>query len=410
METYLYKGRNKRGELMQGSIDAPSSQSVASWLSASGIAPIQIRIDNTGDDAGQKDIFGRSGKASLNQADLIMFTRQMLTLTKSGVPLLTGLASIQLAVSKPAVRDVVREIRAELDKGLELNQAMARQPEFFDDYYVSMIRVGEMSGTLEEVLLRLLEQIDFDRIIKQKIKSALRYPSFVVIALAIAIALMTTFVIPVFAKTYSKFNAQLPYLTQLLLDVSDFARGYWWLIIGAAVAAYAVFKAYVKTPDGHYAWDRFKLRLPIIGKIISKASIARFCRSLATATKSGMPIVQALTLVSRVVDNKYYEERILLIRNGVERGESLKRVSQTAGIFNALEIQMISIGEEAGDIDGMLFQVANIYQEEVEYEINRLTESIEPILLGMMGILVAILMLGIFLPMWKLSQVALQHH
>jgi len=267
-----------------------------------------------------------------------------------------------------------------------------------------MVRVGEESGRLEESFQSLFKQIEFDRNMRQKIKSALRYPSFVMIAIAIAIFILMIFVIPVFAKVYASLNVQLPLLTRVLIASSDFAVGYWWVVLLAVGGVYYLFHYWVKSPQGKYAWDKFKLKLPIIGKILVKATIARFCRSFATAGKSGVPIVQAFQLVSRVVDNAYYEERILQMRNGVERGETLSRVARTSGIFSPLELQMISVGEDTGEVDAMVEQIAVMYQEDVEYEVSKLSEAIEPILLAVMGVLVGILLLGIFMPLWDLGQ------
>ena len=221
---------------------------------------------------------------------------------------------------------------------------------------------------------------------------------------------MTLFVIPVFAQTYKGMHASLPIITLLLLAVSKFSVDYWWAVLAMIGSSFYAFKLFIDQPKGRYTWDKFKLRLPIMGSIIKKATLARFCRSFATASKSGVPLVQAFTLVSRVVDNAFFEERILLMRDGVERGESLLLTAQAAGIFTPLELQMISVGEDTGDVDGMLNQVADMYREEVEYEVSRLSESIEPILLAFMGVLVLILMLGVFLPVWQLGKVALVKH
>jgi MSHA biogenesis protein MshG len=408
MDTFEYKGRNKRGEVMQGTIESPNTQAVASWMLDSGIAPINIEL--------HKDKKGRQPEwflalqvgGAINIREKLLFTRQMCTMIKSGVPMMQALEGIQKSSVNPVLVDLLQDVRASLDKGVELSGALARHPKYFDDYYVSMVRVGEGTGQLEEVFKRLHEQLQFEKIIQQKIKGAMRYPMFVMIAIFIAIAIMALFVIPVFAKVYDKFHATLPFLTLALLAVSDFAVHYWWAVIIVIGFAIYAFKLYIKQPKGRYAWDKLKLKFPVVGGILNKATLARFCRSFATASKSGIPLVQAFTLVSRVVDNAFFEERILLMRDGVERGESMLRVAQSAGIFTPIELQMISVGEETGDIDGMLNQVADMYQEEVEYEVGRLSETIEPLLLAFMGVLILLMMLGIFVPMWDLGTVAFQ--
>jgi len=410
MDIFEYIGRNQHGEITQGVIESSTPQAVAKWMMDSGISPIQIQAQGNKLKGQPQWLLAMQGGGHPRLVDMLLFTRQMGTMVKAGVPIMQALAGIQKSTANQMLVEVIRDIRANLDKGVELSRAMSRHPKIFNDYYVSMVRVGEDSGQLEEIFKRLYEQLEFDKLLAQKIKGAMRYPTFVIIAISIAIAIMTIFVIPVFAKTFAKFHAALPLVTQILLAVSDFSVHYWWLVLAIIGAAIVAFKFYIDQPKGRYAWDKFKLKIPIVGSILKKATLARFCRSFATASNSGVPLVQAFTLVSRVVSNAYFEERILLMRDGVERGESMLRVAQNAAIFNPLELQMIAVGEETGDIEAMLNQVADLYREEVEYEVGRISESIEPILLAFMGVLVLILMLGVFLPMWDLGRVATQKH
>ena len=405
MDTFKYKGRNKRGEMMQGTIESANPQAVAAWMISSGISPINIQVIVNNFEGKSPWLREFLGGGAIGPKELILFTRQIGTMIKSGVPIMRAIAGIQKTTVNPALVELLKDIRVNLDKGVELSAALALHPKIFDDYYVSMVRVGESSGQLEEIFKRLFEQLEFDRHMKMKIKGAMRYPSFVLIAISIAIAVLTIFVIPVFANMYSKFNATLPILTRVLLGSSRFALDYWWAVLAIIGFTIYAFRLYTDQPKGRYNWDKFKLKIPIMGRIQNKATLARFCRSFATATKSGVPLMQAFTLVSRVVDNAFFEERILLMRSGVERGESLLRAAQTASIFSPQELQMISVGEQTGDMESMLNEVADMYQEEVDYEVGRLSESIEPILLGFMGVLVLVLMLGIFLPMWQMGQV-----
>ncbi|MCX7186999.1 MAG: type II secretion system F family protein [Methylophilales bacterium] len=405
MDTFKYKGRNKRGEMMQGTIESANSQAVAAWMISSGISPINIQVIVNKFEGKSPWLREFLGGGAIGPKDLILFTRQIGTMIKSGVPIMQAIAGMQKTTINPALVELLKDIRVNLDKGVELSAALALHPKIFDDYYVSMVRVGESSGQLEEIFKRLFEQLEFERHMKMKIKGAMRYPSFVLIAVSIAIAVLTIFVIPVFANMYSKLNATLPVLTRILLGSSRFAVDYWWAVLAIIGFTSYAFKLYTDQPTGRYNWDKFKLRIPIMGRIQNKATLARFCRSFATATKSGVPLMQAFTLVSRVVDNAFFEERILLMRSGVERGESLLRAAQTASIFSPQELQMISVGEQTGDMESMLNEVADMYQEEVDFEVGRLSESIEPILLGFMGVLVLVLMLGIFLPMWQMGQV-----
>ena len=406
MDTYQYKGRNKHGEIQQGTIESPSPQAVAQWLMDTGIAPISINSQEpTRTDPAW---FTRlMGEDKVTPVDLLLFTRQMGNLVRAGMPMMESIEGIQKSTGNKALARVLQAVRVDLDKGSQLSTALAHHPKVFDEYYVAMVRVGEESGRLEESFQSLFQQIEFDRNMRKKIKSALRYPSFVMMAIGVAMVVLMLFVIPVFAKTYASMHVELPLLTRVLMATSDFAIRFWWLVITVAGVLYYLFHFYTHLPQEKYAWDKFKLTLPIIGKILVKATVARFCRSFAIAGKSGVPIVQAFLLVSRVVDNAYYEDRILQMRRGVERGETLSRVARTAGIFTPIELQMIAVGESTGDVDSMVEQIALMYQEDVEYDVSKLSESIEPLLLAMMGVLVGILLLGIFMPLWDLGQATL---
>lgn len=406
MELYEYKGRNKHGDVMTGTIESASPDAVADWLLGSGIAPVSIQVRRDAPSSQPEWLTRIREYGMLGLRDRLLFTRQMTTMVRAGVPMIQALASIQKSTQNVALIRILRGLRGDLEKGLSLSQAMARHPSFFDDYYVAMVRVGENSGALEEIFRRLFDQLQFEGHMQKKIKSAVRYPAFVITAIAIAVGILTVFVIPAFAKFFDKFNAQLPLATRVLLKTSEFAVNYWYLVILGILAVFILFRAYVNQKAGRYQWDKLKLRIPIAGPIIKKATLARFCRSLSTASRSGVPLVQAFTLVSRVVNNAFYEERILQMRAGIERGDSILRVAQTSEVFTPIELQMISVGEDTGDVDGMLGQVADLYQEEVEFEIDRLSDTMEPLLMAIMGLLVLILMLGVFLPMWQLGAAA----
>lgn len=405
MPMFNYSGRNARGETMQGQVESPSPQAVASWMMTAGITPIRIKAQ--AEDTRPEWLRRIMGERALADVDLLLFTRQMGVMVKAGVAMMQALAAIQKSTRKPRFVRLLQTLRDDLDKGHELSAAIARHPKFFNEYYVNMVKVGEGTGRLEEIFRRLFVQLEFEKHMKQKIKGAVRYPSFVMTAIVIAIAILNLYVIPVFAKVYAGFKVALPPLTQLLIGVSNFVVNYWWAIVAAVVLAVYAFRSWIATRDGRYTWDKYKLRIPIVGSIVVKGTIARFCLSLAIASKSGIPLMQAFTLVSRVVENAFYEQRILQMRDGVERGDSMLRVAQSAGIFTPLELQMIAVGEETGEIDDMMEQVAKMYQDEVEYEVDRLSESLEPILIAAAAVVVLILLLGIFLPLWDLGQAAL---
>ena len=271
------------------------------------------------------------------------------------------------------------------------------------------ILIGEMTGNLDETFLRLYTYIEFEKKMREDIRAAVRYPTFVVIAMAIAITIVNVFVIPVFAKTFANFHTKLPLITRVLIGFSDFMVHNWLLLLVGVVVGALGFRLYTNTPDGRYKWDRYKFKIPIAGKIIYKGTLARFARSLALSFKSGIPLVQGLNVVGMVVDNQYMRARVEQMRDGVERGESISRTAMATGVFNPVVLQMIAVGEETGELDSLMLEIAGMYEREVEYDIKNLSSQIEPIMITALGAMVLILALGIFLPMWSMGQAALHH-
>ena len=405
MNTYRYKARNQRGELLEGTIESPNPQAVAKWMSDTRLFPVSITLQKPAAET-PPWLAALLGENTVGSEEVVMFTRQMASMTKAGLPLMQSIEGLQKASRTKAFSKVLKHVLEDLDKGSSLSRSLQRHPEVFNDYYLNMIRVGEDAGELDQVFAALLRQLEFDRQMKQRIKAAMRYPGFVMGAMFIAIGILTIFVIPVFANVYKTMHLELPLVTRVLVGTSDFAVQYWWVVLGSLVLGYYGVRTWLATEEGRYTWDKHKLRLPLFGKILTKGAIARFCESFATAYRAGVPIVQALSLVAKVVDNAFFETRIMQMREGLERGEGLTKLARSSGIFNPTELQMIHVGEQTGEVDTMMGQIATMYQEDVTYEVSRLSESIEPILLGFMGILVGILLLGVFMPMWDLGQLA----
>jgi MSHA biogenesis protein MshG len=340
--------------------------------------------------------------------DLLLFSRQMYSLLKAGVPILRALAGLQESSTSTAFKDTLRRVRESLESGRELSVSLQRQAPVFSPFYVAMVYVGETTGRLEEIFLRLFHHLEFQEEMRGQVKSALRYPAFVIVVMAVALAIVNLFVIPQFAKVYEGFGAQLPAITRWLIGFSNFCVKYWWLLLAIVVGAILAFRAWTATGAGRYAWDRFKLRIPIAGPIVLKATLARFARSFALAIRSGVTAVHGLTLVSQVVDNTYVAARIEKMRAGVERGESVLRTAIHAGVFTPVALQMVLVGEESGSLDDMMDEVADMYTREVQYDLKTLGSQIEPILIVLLGILVLIVALGVFLPIWDLGKVAFQ--
>ena len=402
MPNFAYRGRNSAGEAVEGMLEAGNASLAADALFGSGVTPLSIEEKAAG---GSLDI--QLFKPRIGHIDILLFTRQIYTLLKAGVPIMRALGGLRDSTSNKAMQGMLQAVRESLDQGRELSVSLARHPKVFTPFYLSMVRVGEMTGRLEEIFLRLFHHLAFERFMREQVKSALRYPSFVVAAMVIAMAIINIFVIPAFAQVFKGFGAELPLVTRFLIGTSDFFVQWWPAMLLALAGAVIAFRQWIQTTDGRYRWDRFTLRIPIAGKIVHKATMARFARSFALAARSGVPIIQALTNVAMTVDNAWIAEKIERMRDGVERGESVLRSAIATEAFTPVVLQMIAVGEESGALDEMMEEIADMYQNEVEYELKTLAQQIEPILIVMLGAMVLVLALGIFLPMWDLGRVAM---
>lgn len=407
MAIYAWKGRNKRGEAVNGKLDAMTEGGVADQLMSIGIAPVHIALADPEQDTAADNWWARLNRRPIVLDDLLLFSRQMYTLNKAGVPILRAFAGLQASASKPAMVEMLMDIRASLDQGRELSAAMGRHKDQFGAFYIAMIKVGEMTGRLTEVFLRVTEHMEFERDVRERIRQALRYPTFVLIAMAVAIVILNIFVIPVFAKVFAGFHTELPLITRGLLAFSGWMIT-WWpaLLIGLLGSGIAI-RAYIRTPAGRYRWDSGKLKLPIVGDIVRKATLARFARSFALSSQSGVPLVQALTVVAQTVDNAFIGSRVEQMRDGIERGESISRCAAATGVFTPVVLQMIAVGEETGELDSLLFEIAEMYERDTDYSIKGLSASIEPVLLAIIGVLVLLLALGVFLPLWNMGAAAM---
>ena len=402
MAVFAYNGKNQGGAAVSGAVDAANAEAAAHQLLSGGIYPISITAQKAdSDEEGIGFSFGRKVKAE----ELIILTRQLYSLTKAGVPLNKCVRGLALTLKNPALVKVLYEIEKNLNSGVTLSTAMSRHVEIFPRLYVSMVLVGENSGRLEDAFKELIDHLELEQETARRISGAFRYPMFVGIALFIAIVILNIFVIPVFADIFKQFGAELPLMTKILVATSNFFVAYWQLLLAAAVFAGFTFHSWTNTEQGLIKWDAFKLRIPVVGSIMQRAVLARFCRTFAMMMSSGVPLIQAVELCSSAVGNAAVGERIRGMRRSIERGESLLQAIGNSDMFTPLVMQMVSVGEQTGNVDEMLNEVADFYNREVDYEIKNLSSNLEPILIVMMSVLVGILAVGIFLPMWEMFSV-----
>jgi len=409
MPIFQYKGRNAKGEAITGELEENTKSSAASHLINIGITPVDITESATEQNNVLDKLQDSLKSRTPDTNDLIMFSRQMSTLLKAGISILPTLQGLKAHMTHIGMRDAIGEIASDLEAGRSLAGSMQKYPHIFSTLFISMVNVGENTGQLDQAFQHIYKYLEIDKETKDRVKAALRYPSFVLIAMAIAVAIINLFVIPAFAKVFAGFGSELPWATKILMATSQFTVNYWQFILLGLILSVIGINAYFKTEEGLYKWDRYKLRLPLVGKIVNMATLARFSRAFSMAFRAGVPITQTLVIVSKAVDNTFIEQRILAMRDGLEHGESLTQTAVASKLFTPLVLQMISVGEETGSVDDMLDEVATFYEREVDYDTKKLSSAIEPIMITVIGIMVLILALGVFLPMWDLGGAAMGH-
>ena len=401
MAYYRYRGRSARGDLLTGRLEADSVNAVAARILNLGITPIEIGPDQL-DGAVLQQFMQRFGAGKPKTADLVLFARQMYSITKAGLPLLRGLRGLAQSTHNALLRDALHDVLHSLESGRDFASSLARHAEIFPPLFLSMVRVGESTGTLDGAFLRLCEYLSQDQDVQDRVKNAIRYPLIVMGVIGIAIAVITVFVIPNFAPLFAVLGNDIPWPTRMIMGTSSFVRHHGLGLIAGSIAGIIVARRYLKTQAGRFRWDRLKLRVPVMGELLHQSVLSRVTRSLAISLAAGLPMIQALTLLSRAAGNEYLAERLLHIRNAVERGDSLSRAATAAGIFPPLVLQMIAVGEETGELTYLREEVSGFYQREVDYRLRNLAAMIEPLLIIAVGGMVLILALGVFLPMWNM--------
>ncbi len=401
MSNYRYRGRSGRGELVTGRLEADTVDTVATRLFNLGITPLHIEVDSP-TKASVQDLLRRFGAGRPSTVDLVLFARQMYAITKSGLPLLRGLKGLAQSTHNAMLRDALHEVLQGLESGRDLSSALARHPDIFSPLFLSMVRVGESTGTLDNAFLQLGEYLSQDQDVQDRVKGAMRYPLIVVIMVGLAVGVITVFVIPNFAPLFKILGDDIPWPTRVIMNTSSFVTHHGLLLVGSTIAAVIGIRRWIGTPAGRYRWDGAKLKIPVLGELISQSILSRVTRSLSISLQAGLPMIQALTLLSRSAGNEYLAERLLRLRDAVERGDSLSHAAGASGVFPSLVLQMMAVGEETGELVRLLDEIAGFYQREVDYRLRNLTAMIEPILIVAVGGMVLILALGVFLPMWNM--------
>lgn len=406
MAAFVYIGRDATGSQVKGKLEAANTAAAAEQLSRQQIIPISIESSNEQSSekqsVGQININELLGFAVVSLDDLIVFCRQMYALMRSGVPILRAINGMADSSTSPHLKSALTEVSTQLEGGYALSTAMNQHPKIFPPLFVSLIHVGENTGKLDDSFMKLASYFDREQETRKRIKTALRYPSFVLGAIVIAMVILNIFVVPTFADMFTKLGADLPMATKVLIASSNFFLAYWPHMLVGCIFIFFGIRNFVRTDKGRYWWDKRKTRLPVVGSIIERSILSRFAHSFAIVLRAGVPMTSGLNLVSDAVDNSYMREKIITMRKSIESGESLLRSSHASDLFTPLVLQMVAVGEETGRVDELLEEVGEYYEREVDYELGNLTAKIEPIMIAIVAAMVLVLALGIFTPMWDM--------
>lgn len=397
---FKYKAVSPKGNIQKGYFEAEDIQTAKRSLDLKGLIPISVEPDES-----YKSFFKKYFKPSVNLEILLAFTKKFNTLIKAGIPMLRTLDIIENEQENIDFNLALQKMRQLVESGMSLSQAMQQFPEYFSSLYINTVKAGEVSGQMDVVLDRMCELIERELKTKEMIKSAIRYPIYVMITIILAIAVIVTVVVPKFADFYKFYQSDLPLPTRIISEFSNFVSSFWYLIIFIGIIAIFSFKRFSRSNLGQKIFDWIKLEMPILGNIFIQLTISRFCYVLATLVRSGLPLVESLSLVGATVGNSIIAKVIASIGDNVRGGGDIFSPMRKSKYFKPLVIQMFAIGMESGNIDNMLFEVARHYDESVEYQSKKLASRLEPIMTLFIGGMVLILALAIFLPMWNMIQV-----
>lgn len=402
MEVYVWEGRSRKGSIEKGEMEASNEAAVRQQLRRQQILATKIQPK-------PKDILkGLSFlqiKKKVSEKEIVVFTRQFATMIDAGLPLVQCLEILSSQQNNAAFKEILLKVKADVEAGSTFAEALRKHPTVYNDLYCNLVAAGEAGGILDTILNRLAQYIEKTMNLKKKVKGAMVYPIAVMVVALVVIGALLIFVIPVFQKMFADMGGTLPGFTQLVINISEILRTYWWAYGGFLIGGYFFFRTYYRTEKGREKIDDLLLRLPVFGPLIKKVAIAKFTRTLSTMLSSGVPILEGLDIVARTAGNKTIEKAILKTRSSIGEGKTVAEPLGTSGIFPPMVVQMISVGESTGALDSMLSKIADFYDDEVDSAVGALTSLLEPVLMVFLGGTIGALVVAMYLPIFRMASV-----
>jgi type IV pilus assembly protein PilC len=396
-DTYDYSVRDGGGRLLSGTLVADTKSLASAKLREMGYVPLKIEAQRLRTMRREFHIRNR-----VKLKDLAVFSRQFATMVSSGLPILRGLSILEQQADSPLLAKVIGEVRVDVEGGASLSAALARHPKVFNNLYVAMVKAGEAGGVLESVLQRISLNMEREVELRHRIRSAMMYPAVVSGFVTMILMAMLLFIVPQFKSLYGQLNGTLPVPTKILLAISDTLKHRLIFVIAVAAVLFVLARRYIATKRGRHQWDALKLRAPVVGVLIQKTALARFSRIFGVLSSSGVPILQALDVVSETVNNSIMRDAILDVQTSVKEGETIARPLARHKVFPPMVVQMIAVGEQTGSLDSMLDKVSQFYDEEVKAAVDGLTSLIEPLLIAFVGAAVGLAVIALYLPMFNI--------
>jgi general secretion pathway protein F len=406
MPAYIYKALTLEGKIVEGTMDGSDDGAVSLKLQEMGLFPVKVGSGKGGSLLSREFEMPWKRKR-VRQKDLLIFTQELHTLVKSGFPLDRSLSVLGQLAESPALAEIIQDVLKEVKGGKSFSEGLAKYPEVFPKVYVSMVKAGEVGGMLEEVLHRIVDFLETSENLRSYIISALIYPILLSLVGIGSVTILTLFVVPRFAAIFHDMGLPLPLPMAILKGLSDFLSGYWWFVLIALALVMVYFRRFRSSAQGRLAWDRWMLKIPLVGPVLRKVEVARFCRTLGTLLHGGVPLLQAMTIVRDIIINQGIAVMIEPIRNGIKKGEGISQPMKQSGVFPPLAMHLIEVGEESGKLDAMLVQVSEVYDNEVRTGVKNLIAFFEPALILVMGIIIGTIVVSMLLAIFSINDIPL---